>query len=57
VQRVEGAALDEKELLEFVASRLTRYKLPRSVEFTSEPLRDEAGKVRRAALRDVRLAK
>lgn len=57
VQRVEGAALDEKELLEFVAARLTRYKLPRSVEFTSEPLRDEAGKVRRAALRDARLAK
>ncbi len=55
VQPVEGAALDELELLDFVADRLTRYKLPRSVEFTSDPLRDEAGKVRRAALRDARL--
>ena len=31
-------------------------KLPKSLEFTSESLRDEAGKVRRAALRDARLA-
>jgi bile acid-coenzyme A ligase len=56
VQPVEGAALDEAELLAFVAGRLTRYKMPRSMEFTDEPLRDEAGKVRRAALRDARLA-
>lgn len=57
VQRNEGAALDEAELLEFVAARLTRYKLPKTIEFTSEPLRDEAGKVRRAALRAERLEK
>jgi bile acid-coenzyme A ligase len=57
VQPVEGAGLDEAELLDFVAGRLARFKLPKSVEFTSEPLRDEAGKVRRAALRDARLAK
>jgi bile acid-coenzyme A ligase len=57
VQPVEGAGLDDSELLEFVAGRLARFKLPKSVEFTSEPLRDEAGKVRRAALRDARLAK
>ncbi|GIK47802.1 MAG: acid--CoA ligase [Alphaproteobacteria bacterium] len=55
VQPVEGAALDEAELLAFVAGRLARFKLPKSVEFTAEPLRDEAGKVRRAALRDARL--
>lgn len=55
VQPIEGAALDDKELLEFVSTRLARFKLPKSVEFTSEPLRDEAGKVRRAALRDARL--
>ncbi|MDY6946044.1 MAG: AMP-binding protein [Pseudomonadota bacterium] len=55
VQPLEGAALDEKILLDFVAERLARFKLPRSVEFTREPLRDEAGKVRRAALRDARL--
>lgn len=55
VQPVEGAALDEAELLAFVAGRLARFKLPKSVEFTAEPLRDEAGKVRRAALREARL--
>jgi bile acid-coenzyme A ligase len=55
VQPVEGEGLEEAELLEFVADRLARFKLPKSVEFTSEPLRDEAGKVRRAALRDARL--
>ncbi len=55
VQPIAGAALTEAALLEFVAERLTRYKLPRTIEFTNEPLRDEAGKVRRAALRDARL--
>lgn len=57
VQPVDGAALDEAELLQFVAKRLTGYKLPKTIEFTGEPLRDEAGKVRRAALRDARLEK
>lgn len=37
-------------LLAFVGDRLARYKVPRSVEFTDQPLRDEAGKVRRSAL-------
>lgn len=57
VQPVEGASLDEAELLAFVAARLTRYKLPKNIEFTDESLRDEAGKVRRAALREARLPK
>jgi bile acid-coenzyme A ligase len=47
--------LDEAALLAFVGERLARYKLPRAIEFTNEPLRDEAGKVRRAALRQARL--
>ncbi len=55
VQPVEGASLDSAELLEFVAERLTHFKLPKSIEFTKEPLRDEAGKVRRTALRNARL--
>ncbi len=55
VQPIEGATLTESELLEFVAGRLTRFKQPKSIEFTREPLRDEAGKVRRAALREARL--
>src|SRR5206468_12183642 len=39
------------ELLRFVGERVARYKVPRSVEFTTQPIRDDAGKVRRAALR------
>lgn len=57
VQAVEDSGLEADELLDFAADRLTRYKLPRSIEFTTEPLRDEAGKVRRAALREARLEK
>jgi bile acid-coenzyme A ligase len=47
--------VDEATLLAFLADRLVAYKLPRSVEFVDEPLRDEAGKVRRAALRAERV--
>lgn len=50
------ADLTEERLLNFLAERLVRYKLPRSVEFVSEPLRDDAGKVRRRALREARLS-
>jgi bile acid-coenzyme A ligase len=55
VHPLEGADLTEEALLEFVGGRLARFKLPKSIEFTREPLRDEAGKVRRAALRQARL--
>lgn len=41
----------QEELLAFAAERIDRYKVPRSVEFTDRPLRDDAGKVRRSALR------
>lgn len=56
VQLVAGAELDEVGLLAFLSDKLTRYKLPKSVEFSPMPLRDEAGKVRRAALRAARIA-
>jgi bile acid-coenzyme A ligase len=46
--------LAAEDLLAFLRERVSSYKLPRSVEFTSEPLRD-AGKVRRSALRAERL--
>lgn len=55
VQPIDGAVLDQAEILTFLTERLTRFKLPKSIEFTNDPLRDEAGKVRRAALRDARL--
>ena len=47
--------LSEAALLAHLAERLVRYKIPRSFEFTDEPLRDDAGKVRRRQLRDDRL--
>jgi len=44
----------EDDLRAFLGERLVRYKVPRSFEFTTEPVRDDAGKVRRSALRDER---
>jgi bile acid-coenzyme A ligase len=49
------ASVDDEELSAFLTERLVRYKLPRSFEYTSEPVRDDAGKVRRSALRADRL--
>ena len=55
IDRPEGAA-DEKALLAHLNALLVRYKTPRTFEWVNEPLRDEAGKVRRSALRKERLA-
>jgi bile acid-coenzyme A ligase len=53
---VEAAAPGSaEELKAHLADRLVSYKQPRSFEFVDEPLRDDAGKVRRTALRDARL--
>lgn len=46
----------EDELRTFLSERLVRYKVPRTFEFVTELLRDDAGKVRRSALRDERAA-
>jgi bile acid-coenzyme A ligase len=51
-----AAALDVEALRRFLAERLVTYKLPRSVETTTERLRDDSGKVRRSALREARVA-
>lgn len=47
----------EAALRAHLKDRLVTYKQPRSYEFTDEPLRDDAGKVRRTALRDERIRK
>jgi bile acid-coenzyme A ligase len=47
----------DAELLAHLTERIARYKLPKSFERTAEPLRDDAGKVRRSALRDSRLSR
>ena len=45
-----------EEILRFTGERLVRYKVPRSIEFVEETLRDDAGKVRRGTLRGDRMA-
>lgn len=45
----------ESVLCEYLADHLVRYKIPRSIEFVDQPLRDDAGKLRRSALREARL--
>ena len=55
IVEADPAEVSAEELQAFCAERLVRYKVPRSVEFVDEPLRSEAGKVQRAALRAARL--
>jgi bile acid-coenzyme A ligase len=54
---VQAESLTAEALAEHVCERLARYKMPRSFEFIVEPLRDDAGKVRRGALIAERAAK
>ncbi|MEE9414703.1 MAG: AMP-binding protein [Acidimicrobiales bacterium] len=53
---VQASGVEDSDLMAFLADRLVRYKLPRSIEWTDEPLRDDAGKVRRGALQSERSA-
>lgn len=48
-------AVDDDELRAHLAEHLTRYKIPRTFEYVDRPLRDDAGKVRRSALRAERV--
>ncbi len=52
---IADAQLDAEILRTHLAEHLARYKIPRSFEFVREPLRDDAGKVRRSALRKQRI--
>lgn len=55
VQADGEAGADEEALLAHLRERLADHQVPRSVEFVTGPLRDDAGKVRRSALRAERL--
>ncbi|MCK2238949.1 MULTISPECIES: AMP-binding protein [unclassified Crossiella] len=55
VQAKPGLTVDD--LIEHLGARLVRYKVPRSVEFIDEPLRDDAGKVRHGAMREAAIAR
>jgi bile acid-coenzyme A ligase len=49
--------VSEEALRAHLAELLVAYKIPKSFELVGEPLRDDAGKVRRSALREARLAR
>jgi bile acid-coenzyme A ligase len=48
-------AVSDEELITHLRSRLDPHKLPRTIERVDQPLRDDAGKVRRSALRSSRV--
>ncbi len=56
VHTMSGSALDAVAVQRFVGERLAAYKVPRIVEFVDTPLRDDAGKARRTAVRDTVIA-
>jgi bile acid-coenzyme A ligase len=51
----ENEAVTDDELRDHLRDRLSPYKIPRTFERVAGPLRDDAGKVRRSALRADRL--
>ena len=51
------ATIGEAEILGQLRDRLAVTKHPRSVEFTADPIRDDAGKIRRAAWREACVAR
>jgi bile acid-coenzyme A ligase len=54
---VQAEGLDTAEVIAFLSERIAAYKVPRTVEFTDSPLRDDAGKARRSAVRDEVIAR
>ncbi len=55
IVQADVSTFDEDAVRAFLTERLVRYKIPRSFEVVTEPLRDEAGKVRRSDLRAQRV--
>lgn len=53
VVRTPGAALDESDVIDFVAARVAPYKKVRVVDFVDEIPRSAAGKILRTTLRDL----
>jgi bile acid-coenzyme A ligase len=54
---VQADGLDETDVAAFLSDRIASYKVPRTVEFSDTPLRDDAGKARRSAVRDAVIAR
>jgi bile acid-coenzyme A ligase len=55
IVEAEPGSVTEEELIALARAHLSIYKVPRTVELVDEPLRDDAGKVRRTQLRAERL--
>ena len=51
VHTADVSVLDAAGVQEFLRERIASYKVPDTVEFVSTPLRDDAGKARRSAVR------
>jgi bile acid-coenzyme A ligase len=49
--------LDEQTVQAFLHDRIAGYKVPATVEFVDTPLRDDAGKARRSAVREQIMAR
>lgn len=52
--RTDASEVTADELLALCSTQLVRYKVPRAIEFVHALPRNEAGKIRRSALRDER---
>jgi bile acid-coenzyme A ligase len=52
-----ASALDEQTVQAFLRERIAGYKVPETVEFVDTPLRDDAGKARRSAVRNEIMAR
>jgi bile acid-coenzyme A ligase len=57
VHAVDETTLDAAGVQEFLRERIEAYKVPHLVEFVDSPLRDDAGKARRSAVRAEIIAK
>lgn len=55
IVEADRSEVSPDDVLTFARERLALYKLPRSIDFVDQPLRDDAGKIRRSALRAERL--
>jgi bile acid-coenzyme A ligase len=55
IVEADPGSVTEDELLAHAKAHLSIYKVPRTIELVDTPLRDDAGKVRRTALRAERL--
>jgi len=51
VHAADGSTLDAENVKDFLRERISGYKVPHTVEFVDTPLRDDAGKARRSAVR------